>query len=182
MFNRVIGTMLGLSKSANITDLLDRLKVSDISSQEFIDAVNDRYASQTSNKIDDTVWSKGEIGSIFESFKPMYELAQACRDAGLVTGILSNVYPATADLIRSKGLYDEFDPVILSCDARMSKPDPAFYQLAEESLDGIQPHEILFIDDQMKCITAADTRDWWTVHLVDPNDAIKDVKRIVGIQ
>jgi epoxide hydrolase-like predicted phosphatase len=85
----------------------------------------------------------------------MIELIGELKANGLVVGLLSNVNPVTAKDIRAHGGYDAFDFTILSCDVGFAKPDKEIYELALAKLPGIQPEEVVFVDDQERCLVPA---------------------------
>lgn len=77
------------------------------------------------------------------------------REAGLKTGLLSNMNFDMADYVRA-----EFDWLhrmnahVLSCDLHLVKPEPAIYEHTLASL-GLKPAEALFIDDREPNIQGA---------------------------
>ncbi|MCH9704245.1 MAG: alpha/beta fold hydrolase, partial [Chlamydiae bacterium] len=52
------------------------------------------------------------------------------------------------------GYYEGFDPLILSTEIGVRKPDPEAYRIMLKKL-GLKPHEVLFIDDRIENIAAA---------------------------
>jgi putative hydrolase of the HAD superfamily len=109
---------------------------------------------------------------------PVLALVQQLREHGIRTGILSNVFSMNADELRKKGLYDGFDPVILSCDVGHAKPDEAFYEIALERC-AVQPDEILFIDDQEKCLPPAQKLGIHTILAESSQQIVADTKRLI---
>jgi 2-haloacid dehalogenase len=70
---------------------------------------------------------------------------QALKDAGIVTGILSNGDPAMLDVtVKSAGLEDLLDHVISADSIRRYKTDPAAYALGEAAT-GFKASEIGFV-------------------------------------
>jgi len=108
----------------------------------------------------------------------VYELAARLRKHGIRTGILSNVFGMSADMLRKEGHYDDFDPVLLSCDLGFAKPDPEIYQIAIERL-GLSPEEILLIDDQEKCLAGADHHGLKTICAISPQQIVADTEACI---
>jgi epoxide hydrolase-like predicted phosphatase len=76
----------------------------------------------------------------------MLELVKKIQERGYRVAMLSNVRTQRANYIRKLGVYSHFDPVILSCETNVSKPDPKAFQIL---LDAIKtaPQECIYIDN-----------------------------------
>ena len=86
---------------------------------------------------------------------PMVEWAQRLKRAGIRTGILSNIGDAMEAGVRAKFPWvEEFTHVTWSHQLKMRKPEPAIYTAAAEGL-GVEPGEVLFIDDREDNIAGA---------------------------
>lgn len=84
----------------------------------------------------------------------MLELVEDLKRAGYQTAMLSNISKREAALIREKGIYAYFHPVILSCDIEASKPKPEAYRALLNQLNVPATH-VVFIDDKSENIAAA---------------------------
>lgn len=115
---------------------------------------------------------------IFVRYDKVYELADKLRAAGIKTGILSNMYKMSAKVLRDQGFYDGFEPILLSCDEGMAKPQPEFYQLALQRL-GCLPEEVIFIDDQEKCLPVAEQLGMYVIKADDEGQIVADIKAIL---
>jgi putative hydrolase of the HAD superfamily len=81
--------------------------------------------------------------------RSMVAWAAELRAAGYRTAILSNMPPEKLAFMRASASFswiDDFDAVFFSCDYRMVKPEPAFYQVCLTTL-GVTGGECLFLDD-----------------------------------
>ena len=110
----------------------------------------------------------------------MVEFTKKLQGLGYKTAILSNVFPNTAEDIRSQGWYEPYEPVFLSSDDGMAKPDMEYYEYAVAQL-GVKPEEIIFIDDQQRCLEPAARFGMATVLAVGVPQVISDVSRLLGI-
>ncbi|HSX35118.1 MAG TPA: HAD family phosphatase [Candidatus Saccharimonadales bacterium] len=115
---------------------------------------------------------------VFVPSQPVYELAAQLRASGVRTGILSNMFELAAARLRQKGLYDGFDPVVLSCEEHLAKPDPLFYDCAIQKL-GLRPEEVIFIDDQERFRPPADFVGMHFVLAQSPEQIVADVKSLL---
>ncbi|AOZ72280.1 hypothetical protein BK816_02330 [Boudabousia tangfeifanii] len=85
----------------------------------------------------------------------MLDFAREIKARGYRIGILSNIPE-----YMNRAVYDhlewfsEFDVVIRSCEHGLAKPDLEIYQLTAQQL-GIEPQNILFLDDNEANITGA---------------------------
>lgn len=84
----------------------------------------------------------------------MLKLVHTLKSSGVITAVLSNTFPVTANAIRRSDYYDVFDTVFLSSETGLCKPNADFYELCIKEI-GLMPEEILFIDDQQKNTDAA---------------------------
>lgn len=111
--------------------------------------------------------------------KPVYALAAGLRIHGIKTGIVSNIYTIIAKILRLMGDYDGFEPVILSSDVGLDKPDPAIYRLAIEKT-GVKAGEIIFVDNRTDNIKAASDIGMQTVLAKNPDQIVAEVKNILS--
>ena len=114
----------------------------------------------------------------------MVEAVRRCREV-LVTACLTNNWVGFGDLPREAvaGGRDDalalFDHVIESSRVGVRKPDPRFYELACDTC-GIEPHEAVFLDDLGVNLKPAAAMGMTTIKVVDPEDALTDLERVVG--
>jgi len=86
---------------------------------------------------------------------PMLEWARRLKSAGVRTGILSNIGDAMEEGVRAKFAWvEEFTHATWSHALKMRKPEPEIYAAAAKGL-GVEPGEILFIDDREDNIAGA---------------------------
>ena len=111
----------------------------------------------------------------------VYSLAAQLRAAGIKTGILSNIFSVTAKYLREHGFYDDFDPIVLSCEEGYAKPDPELYEAAVTRL-GVRPEEILLIDDQEKCGPPAESLGMQFLLAKDPQQIVDDTLQLISEQ
>jgi putative hydrolase of the HAD superfamily len=79
--------------------------------------------------------------------KSMLALARQLRDAGIKTGILSNMLADMLEKLRAEvDWLPLFDVQVYSCDLGLVKPDEAIYARLIEEL-GVDPSRTLFVDD-----------------------------------
>lgn len=84
----------------------------------------------------------------------MYRLVDELKENGLRVGLLSNVNKGRVKMLRKFGFYAPFDPLILSSEVSLEKPDPQIYLLLLETL-GLAARDVIFIDDKASNIAAA---------------------------
>jgi epoxide hydrolase-like predicted phosphatase len=118
---------------------------------------------------------------MFTRSEPVYALAGQLRAAGIKTAILSNVFGIGLAPIQQGGFYEGFDPVILSCQVGIAKPEPGIYDLAVREL-GLQPNEIIFIDDQQGFLDPAIQKGFHTVLARSPGQIVADTWQIIDAQ
>ncbi len=126
---------------------------------------------------------KRNIWYTWEEIKPlpqMLELVRSLKSKGYRVGLLSNVIPPTAALIRQNGGYNEFDFVVLSCEVGARKPTPEIFESAWKHLEGITPEEVMYLDDREHLTTAARELGINSLYVTNHADAIKYVEQLIG--
>jgi putative hydrolase of the HAD superfamily len=83
------------------------------------------------------------------------ELIDRLKKKGCRVAMLSNVGSRRAEFIRKKGLYDPFNPVVLSCEIGADKPNKKAYLILLKKLGNVSAQNCLFIDDKKANIRAA---------------------------
>lgn len=81
-------------------------------------------------------------------------IVQDLQCQGFRTPLFSNVNKQWADVLRKKGLYDLFDPLVLSYQIGVEKPDPKAYEILLEKIH-LPPSAVIFIDDREENVLAA---------------------------
>lgn len=175
----IVGRLFGVQDVTqdDIQELHDALRKGEITSQQFFAGFNERFGTNVA--VSEEQFFEG--GNMLARNEKVYELAAALRGSGIRTGILSNVYEMTARRLAEAGCYDGFDPVILSYEEGLEKPEPAFYELALTKL-GLSAHEVVFVDDQEKCMPPAQALGMHTVLSSNQEDIVATVKDIVRQQ
>ncbi|MBI3237011.1 MAG: HAD family phosphatase [Chlamydiales bacterium] len=84
----------------------------------------------------------------------MYVLVDQLKEQHITIALLSNIDERLSKLIRDFGLYEPFDPCLLSCEIGIEKPDLKAYKLLLAKLN-LPPKEVLFIDDRPENIESA---------------------------
>ncbi len=103
-------------------------------------------------------------------FPEMLAAIQQLKRHGYRVGLLSNVTPQHAAIIRKLGYYNLFDPLLLSCDIGVRKPDPKAFEIMLKALSPLQPQEVLFVDDQKVNTDAAEKLGIQVIHLLRPQN------------
>lgn len=84
----------------------------------------------------------------------MYALVFELKAKGIPVGLLSNIQERYGKLVRDLGLYEPFDPCILSFEIGVEKPDPKAYRILLATLH-LPGKEVVFFDDKWENIEAA---------------------------
>jgi putative hydrolase of the HAD superfamily len=122
------------------------------------------------------------IWNIWDHMYPRPEMiafVHQLKKDGYTVGLLSNVIPVTEQVIREHGVYDEFQPCILSCDVGLAKPDLLIYEALLQQLPHIKPEEIIFVDDQQRCLDPAEHLGMRTVKAINARQIIDDVNALL---
>lgn len=80
---------------------------------------------------------------------------------GIISNIPAEIWWAAKE---AKWVPDiKYDEIILSSDVGVVKPDRKIYEMAQEKLTGINPNEILFVDDKLENLIEPNLMGWKTV-------------------
>ena len=84
------------------------------------------------------------------------EWARNVRKAGFKTGLLSNMPTPVREHVAKCEWLPQFDHRTFSCDVRSAKPAPEIFRHCLKGLD-VEPAEVLFLDDKLENVRAAET-------------------------
>jgi len=110
-----------------------------------------------------------ELAAYFAGLRPRYR-----------TAIISNSFAGARD--KEQELYgfgDICDLIVYSHEEGVAKPNPRIYELACERL-GVQPEEMVFLDDSAVCVAAARELGIHAIVFSDTAQAIADVQAYLG--
>lgn len=102
-------------------------------------------------------WSKDFKSALKNSIganPEMYALVDELKKKQIPIALLSNIDMRLSKLIREFGLYEPFDPCLLSCEIGLAKPDLGAYKTLMEKLE-LPAKDIVFIDDKLENIEKA---------------------------
>lgn len=186
------GGVIAKSNKAEITDFI--AQYFNISKEEGLEAWA-QYKKAINQGIDDAdFWleyanSKGvelssswleQLGEVkFNSIKVtpgMIELVKELQHQGYPTALLSNVAKSQAEIKRKLGYYELFDPLLLSYEIGIKKPDPKAYHILLERLQ-IPPKEILFIDNAPPNVEAAKSLGFDAILFTNTQQLIEELKQ-----
>lgn len=109
---------------------------------------------------------------------PMYAAVYAVREAGVLTGLLSNSW-GVGDYPRHlfPGM---FDAVVISAEVGMRKPEERIFRHAVEQL-GLQPEDCVFVDDLEANVTAAEAIGMTGVLHREPEMTVDRLSELFGL-
>ena len=84
----------------------------------------------------------------------MYQLVGELKQKKIRVALLSNIDERLAGFIRKWGLYEPFEPCLLSYEIGIEKPDSKAYELLLQKLN-LPAKEVIFIDDLYENVEAA---------------------------
>jgi len=114
--------------------------------------------------------------------KNLAEYLKSCRPR-FTTALLSNAWTdARQAFAKNFGLIEKktVDHVIISAEEGVAKPDERIYQILSEKI-GCEYDQILFIDDFLENIQAAENLGIHTVHYQSNMDLVNTIESIVEI-
>jgi epoxide hydrolase-like predicted phosphatase len=111
--------------------------------------------------------------------KKAYDVAEQLRCCGVRVAILSNTAIPHATAMRKQGIYEGFDPVLLSCDSDVMsrKPDSRIFRLATERL-ALRPEEVVLIDDKIINVRTARSLGWAAIEYTPKTNLKQELRRL----
>lgn len=117
------------------------------------------------------LWHRHWLEMLAPDLPHSAKLLRALRAKGMPVFALSNFGVPTLALAEIEyPILQEFDQRFISGEREVMKPDAAFYEMLERET-GIEPTELLFIDDRQDNIDAAISRGWQG-HLFETEDGL----------
>ena len=110
--------------------------------------------------------------------QPLYHWFAAQRPARL-TGILSNSGPGARERERCWGFEQVTDDIVYSHEVGLKKPDPQVFDLTARRL-GVEPDQVLFLDDVSPNVEAAREAGWHAVLHLDTATSIREMERVIA--
>jgi glucose-1-phosphatase len=100
--------------------------------------------------------------------------------ARVQVGMITNAWPGVRHALETTfAIAGAFDPLIVSAEVGMAKPDPRIYQLALERL-GVEPAEAVFVDDFEDNVAGARWVGMQAVHFTTAAQAMSAVRALVS--
>jgi len=122
------------------------------------------------------IWNQWDTMKILPEMK---SLVLRLKATGYTVGLVSNTIPPTATVIRAHGGYEVFDFSILSFEVGYVKPQVEIYNIALSNLGDITPEEVVFIDDQERCLEPARILGMQTMLVEDPMITVKELELLL---
>jgi epoxide hydrolase-like predicted phosphatase len=127
---------------------LDVLDTGDITEKELVKQISDR-----ANITEDQIWK--ELDDIPQVNERLLNFIETNLKGKYKVGLLTNIPRSLLERIIPEKM-NEFDPLLISSDLKLIKPDRRIFEVAIER-SGCLPNEILFIDDGQRNIESAKT-------------------------
>lgn len=103
-------------------------------------------------------------------------IVKTLQGDGYRTAMLSDVTQYQAELIRKMGYYDLFNPVLLSYEIGVKKPNPEAFKILLETLQ--EPaSNVLFIDDRKENTAAAKNLGIDAIQFINPEQLKVDLEK-----
>ena len=173
--------MMSLSKVKNdskarseMDKLLKELAIGRISEEEFWKLFKQETGIATPKNAY-KIWVDF-VHQVMEPHEGMISFVRKLQEAGYITALLSNVYPLTATVLRKTGVYNMFNPVGLSCEMGVAKPNKKAFTIILNEIDCLE-NECLFVDDAQKNIDMANSLGIQTFLVNDIQQSINELSR-----
>jgi epoxide hydrolase-like predicted phosphatase len=96
---------------------------------------------------------------------------------GYRVGILSDQWQVAKEVLVRPEYYEFFEPVIISCNVKMKKPDPRIYRLVLRKLK-LKGNECIFVDNRKYNLIPARKLGMKTILFKNNLQCLKDLKKL----
>lgn len=124
----------------------------------------------------DRLLAAGEYSVVLD----MVVRVRSLRDAGYLTGLLTNTFAEFRPTMERDVDLTAFDAVIESFAVGARKPEPAIYERTAQML-GVEHEEIIYLDDFDQNLAPARALGWSTIHVGDPDQALLELGQLVSV-
>jgi len=94
--------------------------------------------------------------------EPLRDFVRELRDTLIVASLSNSADGAREEEERRYGFDELFDERVYSHEIGVQKPDAGIYRYTQELL-GVEPHEIVFLDDRQSAVDGARLAGWHAV-------------------
>lgn len=110
------------------------------------------------------------------------DIVQCLRQNGMICCLATSQERNRAEYMRTRmGFQDMFDHLFFSCEAGSQKPDPAYFQHIEKTLD-LEKKSVLFWDDSLVNIEAARAFGWNAEIYTEFDEFEKTVRKYIAVE
>jgi epoxide hydrolase-like predicted phosphatase len=167
-------SVAGVRRAIDQSPLLFRYESAELTTPEFFAEVKEQIGFGGS--FDEFA---AAFADIFTEIPEMTRLHAELRGRGLHTSVLSNTNEiAIAHVRKNFPFFSGFADYVFSFEHAALKPHERIYEIAERR-SGVQPGEILFIDDKPENVAVAARRGWQTICHTASEDTIRHVRDLV---
>ena len=183
------GVVIGKTREDMRTRLCELLGISEEVFQQHLDAHFDELMR---GKLSIAAFSRGleqalGVTDVEKKWKQVHQeiavlnddvmtLVTQLRDNYMV-GMISDTFDMHVQLHKERGWYDLFDPLILSCEVGMRKPEKEIYQLALDKA-GVQAGDSVFIDDRAEFLQVPKDMGFHVIHFQSAEQLETELKQL----
>jgi HAD superfamily hydrolase (TIGR01549 family) len=123
--------------------------------------------------------------SDYDRIDPIFDLVSSLSGK-IDMGIISNYYRGFFEATTAQGFIPKvkFDPIIISAEVHLRKPDPEIFILAQSKIK-YQGDEVIFVDDKIENLESASRTLGWQTFLFDyqsPDLSVGKLKEILNFR
>ena len=137
--------------------------------------VAEQIAAESDLDVDEMRGCFDTVRESLVDFPKSIELIGELKAAGIRQYVLSNMSIVNAEYLRPRPYFDLFDGVVFSAEEKLIKPDNALFQVVLDRYQLRSP-EIVFIDDSLPNIRAAESMGMSGVHFKASDDCYARVR------
>ncbi|MFA5349017.1 MAG: HAD-IA family hydrolase [Candidatus Paceibacterota bacterium] len=149
--------------------------------------IGEMSVREVSSIIKDRLSLSLTVEEIYEAWEKSYEAVRIKNEElysivyklkkKYVVGMISNIYDLMAKIDRERGILDDFNPCILSCDVGLQKPTKEIFELALKQTN-LNANECIFIDNRLEHLISPTELGFHTILFEGNEKTIEALKEL----
>ncbi|MFH0954764.1 MAG: HAD family phosphatase [Candidatus Micrarchaeota archaeon] len=146
-----------------------------MSHKEFLELLKKKAGLHQSIEQLQSIWKAAYL-EVMPVNEGLLEIAKKLKKKYKVA-LLSNLNDFHAEITKERGLFEPFDPCLLSCEVGLAKPDPKIFELVLKKMK-LLANECVFVDDRERHLKPAKEMGFQTILFKNNEQLVNDLQKL----